>query len=95
MTVPRGTASKETLGSRTLVSSFISARRAGLDESLIHTHTLRHTAALFMKRQGTDLVEISRTLHHSNVNTTMIYLSGLEHDRHPLWKSVGAFFEMV
>ena len=71
------------------------ARRAGLDETLIHTHTLRHTAALFMKRQGTDLVEISRTLHHSNVNTTMIYLAGLEHDRHPLWKTVGAFFEMV
>lgn len=71
------------------------ARRVGLDESRVHTHTLRHSAALFMKRHGVDLVEIQHTLHHSNPNTTMIYLRALEHERHPMWKSIGAFFEMV
>jgi site-specific recombinase XerD len=93
--MPDRTQSRPLTGARINTIVKRSARRAGLDDSFIHTHTLRHTAALFMKRHGTDLVEISRTLHHSNVNTTMIYLNGLEHDRHPLWKSVGAFFEMV
>ena len=71
------------------------ARRAGLDERLIHTHILRHSAALFMDQHGCDLMEIQKALHHSNPNTTMIYLRALKHDRHPLWKSVGQFFEMV
>jgi site-specific recombinase XerD len=71
------------------------ARRAGLDERLIHTHTLRHSAALFMKRHGVDLLEIQKALNHSNPNTTMIYLKAIDSDRHPLWKSVGEFFEMV
>jgi site-specific recombinase XerD len=71
------------------------ARRAGLDETRIHTHTLRHTAALFLKHKGADLIQIQQTLHHSNVNTTMIYLKGIDRERHPLWKSVGDFFGMV
>ncbi len=69
------------------------ARRAGLDESCIHTHTLRHSAALYLAENGVDLIGIQRTLHHSNPNTTMLYLKALKRDRHPLWKSVGAFFE--
>jgi len=71
------------------------ARRAGLDETRIHTHTLRHTAALFLKHKGADLIQIQQMLHHSNVNTTMIYLKGIDRERHPLWKTVGEFFEMV
>lgn len=69
------------------------ARRAGLDESRIHTHTLRHSAALFLSENGVDLIDIQRTLHHSNPNTTMLYLRALKRNRHPLWKSVGSFFE--
>ncbi len=70
------------------------ARRAGINEALVHTHTLRHSAAVWMKRNGRAIDEISRALHHSNVNTTMIYLKAVEYDRHPMWVSVGQFFDM-
>jgi integrase len=72
------------------------ARKAGLDESRIHTHILRHTAAdLFMELSNGDLLGLQEFLHHSNVSTTRIYVTRRKKERHPLWASVGAFFEMV
>jgi integrase len=73
------------------------ARRAGLDESRIHTHILRHTAADLFLELGGDLMDLQEFLHHSNISTTRIYVTRRKERtaRHPLWKSVGAFFEMV
>jgi integrase len=50
---------------------------AGVDPALVHTHTLRHTAAHLRWRdgQGQDILEISRFLGHSSVAVTQIYLS--------------------
>jgi site-specific recombinase XerD len=72
------------------------AKRAGLDESRIHTHTLRHTAAdLRYALSGKDLADLQHFLRHSNLSTTQIYMTERNVERDPLWKSVGAFFQMV
>ncbi len=69
------------------------ARKAGLDETRVHTHTLRHSQALLLSENGVDLIDVQRTLHHSNPNTTMLYLRSLKRVRHPLWKTIDSFFE--
>ena len=73
------------------------ARRAGLDESRIHTHIMRHTAADLFLEMGGDMLSLQEFLHHSSLSTTRIYITRRKERtaRHPLWKSVGAFFEMV
>lgn len=51
------------------------ARRAGLDGVRVHPHGLRHTAAHEVYRESRDLIATSRFLGHTNVRTTMVYLS--------------------
>lgn len=51
-------------------------RRAGVHKR-VHAHGLRHTRAVEMRREGTDVYLISRALGHSNVGTTDRYLSDL------------------
>jgi site-specific recombinase XerD len=55
------------------VSSIVAdaARRADLGR--IHSHRLRHTAAMQMLRAGISLPEIGQLLRHSRVETTAIY----------------------
>lgn len=49
------------------------ARRAGLDPTLVHTHTLRHTFAnLFLETNG-NVNELQKMLGHSNLGVTTVY----------------------
>jgi len=72
------------------------ARRAGLDASRIHTHTLRHAYGIMrLKMRGGDMMGVRDDMHHKNVNTTQIYVTAIKKDRDPLWQSVEQFFGMV
>jgi len=67
------------------------ARRAGLKWERIHTHTLRHSAALmYYEQSGRDVRRVQRQLHHSKPATTMIYLDHLENQENDLWPDVAA-----
>jgi len=48
------------------------AVRAGITKR-VHPHTLRHSIALHLRRDGHDLITISRFLGHEDVSTTQIY----------------------
>ncbi len=66
------------------------ARRAGLDESQVHVHVLRHTAALLRKAVGDQIDDISKMLGHANLNTTRIYLDHMEGHKDVSWRKVEA-----
>lgn len=46
----------------------------------VHAHGLRHSRAVEMRREGKDLLVISRALGHSNVATTQRYIEHLYPD---------------
>ena len=48
------------------------AKRAGIDRH-IHPHTLRHTAATILLRDGENIRRIQTVLGHSDISTTQIY----------------------
>lgn len=62
----------------------------GVDSNLVHTHTLRHTAAHLRYRDGAgeDILAISRFLNHSSVAVTQIYLSKQHKPIDTGWTSV-------
>jgi site-specific recombinase XerD len=66
------------------------ARRAGLDDSKIHLHVLRHSAAMLLQDAGAPLEEISKILGHANYNTTRIYLDHMRGKKNAYWKKVEA-----
>lgn len=67
------------------------ARRAGLRWKEIHTHSLRHSAALmYYESSGKDVRRVAEVLHHSNPATTLIYLNHLEDKGNDLWQDVAA-----
>lgn len=66
------------------------ARRAGLEESQVHVHVLRHTAAMLRKAVGDPLEDISKMLGHANFNTTKIYLDHMEGHKDVSWRKVEA-----
>lgn len=67
------------------------AKRAGLRWQQIHTHTLRHSAALiYYELSGKDVRRVSEILHHTNPATTMIYLNHLEDKDNDLWQPAAA-----
>jgi integrase len=49
------------------------ARRAGLPEGMVHTHTLRHTFAHLMLEHVGDVNLLQKTLGHQSLATTTIY----------------------
>lgn len=49
------------------------ARRVGINE--VHPHRFRRTFATSASRKGLEIQEIQRLLGHSNINTTMQYIS--------------------
>ena len=51
------------------------ARRAGIDPTQVHTHTLRHSFANLYDENRGDLNQLRKILGHSSLSTTTIYLS--------------------
>lgn len=47
------------------------ARKAGLDESIIHPHAFRHFAALAMRQRGADVGVVAQIVGHTDVATTV------------------------
>ncbi len=82
-----------------LSSSFVNrvikkcARRAGLQWERIHTHTLRHTAAMLRYELRRDIRELQEFLGHASINTTQIYITSNERRVDTLWAEVEALIE--
>ena len=51
---------------------------AGLNSSRLTAHSLRHTAATLMLKNGARPAEVQQILRHKDINTTMIYSHALE-----------------
>ena len=51
---------------------------AGLSSNRLTAHSLRHTAATLMLKNGAKLTEVQQVLRHRNLNTTMVYNHDLE-----------------
>jgi len=64
------------------------AREAGLDETQIRVHTLRHTAAELYRRYGDDIYSVSRLLAHSSVDVTRGYFDHMEGHENVTWRKV-------
>ena len=92
----RKSRSPEDLCSRPLSPSMVNrvvkkaARRAGLRAGLVHTHTLRHTAAMLRRGLTDDLQEIQQFLDHDRLSTTQIYIQHTRKRRDNLWMKVQA-----
>ncbi len=55
--------------------------RAGIKKRKLHFHVLRHTfAKKFYEKSGYDILSLSKVLGHRSLNTTSIYLQGLNID---------------
>jgi integrase/recombinase XerC len=70
------------------------ARRAGLKWERIHTHTLRHTAAMLRSELTDDLKAIQHFLNHSTSATTDRYLRGMRRQTDTLWTQVEALIDV-
>lgn len=57
-------------------------RAIGLDDHAYSTHSLRHTTGTQMIRNGASILDVQRTLRHSSVNTSMIYISSIQEEEH-------------
>lgn len=64
------------------------ARRAGIDPKQVHTHTLRHTAAMLRRQAGDDIQALQQFLNHSNLAVTQIYIQHRETRRDHSWSLV-------
>ena len=68
------------------------ARRAGLEASRVHVHSLRHTTAGLMEAVGEDLREIQAQLGHKNLRTTQVYLEKRRGRKNRFWAKVKALY---
>jgi site-specific recombinase XerD len=66
------------------------ARHAGIDDTKVHVHVLRHSAAMLRDEVGEDVKDISELLGHKNLNTTMIYLKHMKGRADISWRKVEA-----
>lgn len=55
-------------------------RAIGLDDHAYSAHSLRHTTATQIIKNGGTLLDVKRTLRHSSVNTSMIYTASIEEE---------------
>jgi site-specific recombinase XerD len=55
----------------------------------IHPHSFRHSFAINMVRQGTDLRRVQQLLGHTNLNTTAVYLQFKDADIREVYEKVG------
>ena len=58
-------------------------KKAGVEESKVFPHNLRHLFAVSFYKACKDIVKLADILGHSSINTTRIYLvtTGAEHAR--------------
>lgn len=63
-------------------------RRAGLDTTAIHVHSLRHTAAWLRLQAGDSILQICKLLGHNSISTTQIYLQALQGLGDESWSKV-------
>lgn len=54
------------------------ARRAGIDDERVHTHTLRHSFAFHLYKQTKDVKLVQGLLDHEDLKTTLGYLESME-----------------
>ena len=57
-------------------------RAIGLDDHAYSTHSLRHTTGTQLIRSGASILDVQRTLRHSSVNTSMIYIASIQEEEH-------------
>lgn len=51
---------------------------AGYNSERLTAHSLRHTAGTLALMNGAELTQVQQLLRHTNINTTMIYLHGID-----------------
>ena len=56
------------------------AKRAGLGETLQHTHVLKHTAAMLLVQQGANAFLIRQALGHKSFDSTLAYVNPSDAD---------------
>jgi len=75
-----------TLDGRPVLPSYVRslckrlAQRAGIDPARVHPHSLRHTFAAELAREGTAVNVIQAALGHSSLATTSLYLAHVAPD---------------
>lgn len=55
-------------------------RAIGLDDHAYSAHSLRHTTATQIIKNGGTILDVKRTLRHSSINTSMIYTASIEEE---------------
>lgn len=50
------------------------AQKAGIDRTRVHPHTLRHSRAVYLLKNGMSLSELSKFLGHQRLTSTFIYI---------------------
>jgi integrase/recombinase XerC/integrase/recombinase XerD len=59
-------------------------RAIGLDSHAYSAHSLRHTTATQIIKNGGTILDVKRALRHSSVNTSMIYTASIEEEERML-----------
>ena len=55
-------------------------RAIGLDDHVYSAHSLRHTTATQIIRNGGTVLDVKRTLRHSSIDTSLIYMASIEEE---------------
>jgi site-specific recombinase XerD len=76
--------------SRTTVYRIVNnaCRLAGIRDGRAHPHTLRHSYAVHLLREGVPVTVLRDLLGHSNFSNTLIYLRIIQPDRDMILRNV-------
>ena len=55
-------------------------KRAGYDSDRLTAHSMRHSSVTISLLEGATLEETQQFARHSDINTTLIYMHGLDAD---------------